>query len=110
MVIYRVEHEKDSRGPYSSGIVDYRHYDNETCPSPEEDGIDCAWAYHYGFKSKKDLVNWFGKDYLREFRNSNHYVYKYRVAPEDVAVGGKHVGFDIDCATRLGKVPVYKLH
>lgn len=108
MVIYRIEHEENGIGPYFNCITDYVHYGNN-CPSPEDDGIKKIPHSHYGFKSKKDLLKWFGKSYVWSFRSEQHYVYKYRVPDEAVSVGEKHLAFNRSRATKLGKVPMYKL-
>lgn len=110
MVIYRIEHEENGFGPYQNFITYGEHYNTTRCPSPWADGIACnPWKSHYGFKSKKDLLNWFGKTSVWQFRSQQHYVYKYRVPDEAVACGEKHVAFNRGRATKLGKVPMYKL-
>jgi hypothetical protein len=110
MIIYRIEHEKNGLGPYQNFITEGKHYNMTNCPSPDEDGIDWVSNARYGFKSKKDLLKWFSKDSVWEFKDYQHHVYKYRVPSEYVSVGGKHVAFRLRKATKLGKVPMYKLH
>lgn len=111
MVIYRVEHVTNRQGPYSNGACDWeRHYSNPLCPAPDEDGI-YKWQFDktfYGFKSKKDLVNWFGKEYIRQFEEKELYVYMYR--GWDVSLGNKHLGFDMNSATRVRRVHKYELN
>lgn len=114
MLVYRVEHRKNRLGPYNNGACDMdRHYCNdEYCPAPDEDGID-KYSFgdaYYGFKSKKDLVRWFGREYLREFSSRDLHVYTYRVPDHLVSKGNKHLAFERSEAYLVKKVSLANLH
>lgn len=113
MVVYRVEHHRTELGPYTHGVCSFdRHYCNdEYCPAPDEDGIDkwCFHNAHYGFKSKKDLVRWFSREYIRQFAYSGLYVYMFRVPDEDVSKGRRHLAFETGYAVRVRRVSMCEL-
>lgn len=114
MLVYRVEHQKNSLGPYTNCACSMeRHYCNdEYCPAPDADGID-KWQFedaHYGFKDKKSLVRWFGREYLREFSYQGLHVYSFRVSEEWVSKGNRHLAFESSEAVKVKKIPLYSLH
>ena len=110
MLVYRVEHEVNKQGPYVNYVTCMgRHY-GDNCPSPRDDGIVHKWdsSTYYGFKSKKDAVSWFGKDYLTRFSHSRCHVYAYRVDASEVSLGCKHLGFNINKANRVRRIYPYE--
>jgi len=97
MYVYRIEN-REGLGPYQGGVVTWRHYD-EDHPGPQQDNIpyDVVFSqqYHYGFKSKAQLLNWFSKSDLKRFESSGFYVMRYSVPDThfNVYKGGNQVAF-----------------
>lgn len=115
MLVYRIEHETNKLGPYCNGLTDQCHYSEKRCPDPWEDGIKTKKNYSivdviYGFKSKKDLVNWFGKDFIRSFSYNKCHVYAYRVPDDQVCMGSKHLGFNSAKGMRVRRVFMYEFN
>lgn len=112
MKVYRVENPQDGLGPYQYGVVDWRHYDEEKCPSPSEDGMPFPYGareYYFGCLTKTALKKWFDLDALETFEQQGLLVYEYDVPLDNVLVGKKQIAFKKDVVYSKKHIPTKKL-
>lgn len=93
MLIYRVEHVQSREGPYGADGLGYVCCDPWQHPAPYQDGIRFTSEHFFGFASQQQMLTWFGASNLKKFERYGYRVYKYRVPPCLVLVGGKQVAF-----------------
>lgn len=111
MKVYRIEHHRNSVGPYylSCRTIErkYEHYHNTTlCPTPYLDGIgDFEVSLDIcGFSSFEKLLNWFGED-LADLENDGYVIAVYDVGDIYVKTGEKQVVFNKNRAKKESIVP-----
>ena len=95
MKVYRIEHEKMQCGPYQGGAaMSGRYWDEKTCPGACDDGLrDISYEEVFGFKSVRQLLDWFRLWDIWTWRKSGFAVYRYSIADEYVRFGGKQLVF-----------------
>ncbi len=97
MKVYRVEHRESQIGPYQGNAVDdstLDYYWSSKHPGPKEDGIpDPQRTEHFGFKSVRQLLDWFLLWDIWAWKKQGFAVYKYDISDEYVRLGGRQLVF-----------------
>lgn len=98
MNVYRVEHSEYKIGPYQGmamGHDDWSDYWSYRHPGPRSDGLDfpISDSYFFGFKSIRQLLDWFLLWDLWKWRKKGFAVYRYSIADEHVRIGGHQLVF-----------------
>lgn len=103
MIVYRIQGH-DGIGPYMSSLVEVEcplWMDEDTHqPTPGVDGLSRALGFErgkhiFGFRNMPQMFDWFGhRNTFEDLRYRNYSIFRFRIDPSFVLVGGHQVAFD----------------
>jgi len=117
MFVFRIESQYGI-GPYNNGGFEHCKMNLSTHPLPQSDGIPGFVSERHlcGFKSIKQLLEWFDEDALRELSKLNRVIGKqddtffhvavYTVDEKYVVPGNKQLAFEHYHAKRIAQMPI----